>query len=107
MRTKRSNHNLKKVLTPIELEQRGLPSILKIDSWQLKVLVIEGLWENRWLVNFAVDIYIYNDYSLMTEYQKLLTQIGRSILNVVLPEKRKIWLCLTFKDRSKGLVLNL
>lgn len=60
-----------------------------------------------WLVDNAVDVYIYNDLDLMTEYHKKATQIGGFTSNGVFFERRKVRLWLSQKNGLKKVILNL
>lgn len=68
---------------------------------------MQGPRNDCWLVDSAADVHVYNNKRLMTEYRELPTRIRESTLNNVFSEQKKVKLCLSLKDRSEGLVLNL
>lgn len=71
------------------------------------MLLVKGLCYNCWLINLAVDVYIYNNqFLIMEDYNKPI-KIGRSILNRSLLGRKKIQLQLSLKDSSKSFILNL
>lgn len=67
------------------MEKWEKSAALEIDSWQPKILAINGPQHNCWLINLATNIYIYNDWLLMTEYQKQSTKNGGSMLDGISP----------------------
>ena len=108
MQTRGSNWNLKKANTPAGTVEKWEVLVLpEIDSWQPKVLAVEGPRHNYWLVDLAADIHVCNNQLLMTEYQEQPTKIGRSTSDRISPSREKIRLRLGLKNGLEGLVLNL
>lgn len=107
MRTRGSNQHLKKANTLVDIVEKWEESAVpEIDSWQLKVLAIEEPRHSYWLVDSAANIHIYNDQSLMMEYQEQSTKIVGSTSDRISPERGKVRLRLDLKDKSEGLVIN-
>lgn len=77
------------------------------NSWQPKVLVIRRLRQDCWLMDSTIDIHIYNDLKLMTDFIKKPTNIGGSIAGRVCPGRGTIQIRLALKDKREGIVLNL
>lgn len=107
IRIKGSNYSLRKAAASTEPEQKGVPNVLEMDSWQPKIPTIEDPRRNCWLVNSIIDIYICNNQSLMTKYQELPIKIRGSISDRISPGRERIRFYLALMDSSKGLVLNL
>ena len=96
-RTRGSNRNLKK----------AAEAAPKIDSWQPKLLAVEGPRNHCWLVDPPADVHVCNDRSLMTEYKEQPTSVGGSTSNGVSLGRGKVRLRLGLEDNSEGLVLKL
>lgn len=62
----------------------------KLESWQLKVLLIKKFYHNYWLINLAADIYVCNNHSLIIKYHKKLIKIEVFILDRSSSRKKKI-----------------
>ena len=106
MRTRGSNRNLKKANA--EAKNRDAPAATpEVNSWQPRILSVEGPRQNCWLVNSAVDVHVCNDRLLMTEYREHSTKVGGSTFNGVSPRRGKIQLRLGLENNSEGLILNL
>lgn len=54
-----------------------------------------------------MDVYVYNNPKLMTNFYNKQIQIGSFIANKILPGQEKIRLCLSQKNSTKEMVLNL
>ena len=102
MRLRGSNRSLKKTAAAAAAEATP-----EIDSWQPKILAVEGPWNNCWLVDSAADVHVCNDKSLMTEYKEQPTNVGGSTSNGISPGRGKVRLRLSLQDNSEGLILNL
>ena len=106
MRPRKSNRNLKKVNTPLELVEKKEEATPEIDNWLPKVLAVEGPQQNCWLVDSAADVHVCNNQSLITKYCAHTTRIGRSTSHGISPGREKIRRILALKDGSEGLILN-
>ena len=107
MQPKRLNKNLKKANALTELVQKKEETLTpEINSWQTKVLVVKGPQQNCWLIDSVVNVHMCNNWSLMTKNCTHPTKIGGSILDGILPRKRKIRLRLALKDSSESLIFN-
>ncbi len=107
MRTWGSNRSVRKAVTHAESEQKETLAPWEIESWQPRVLAIEGPRGNCWLVDSAADVHLCNDRALMIDYRELPTSIGGSTSNGVSPRRGRVWLRLALKDGSESLILNL
>lgn len=93
-------------LKPEKATNTGTEAATEIESWQSKILAIEGLWDNWLLVDLAANIHVYNNKTLMTDYTEQPIKIGRLLLNRVSPGRRKVRLRLGLEDNLKSLILN-
>ena len=60
------------------------------EAGQPKVLAIKRLYTISWLVDNTIDVSLYNNLDLMTEYHKKPTQIGNSKSYVISLRRGKI-----------------
>lgn len=80
----------KKAVIFAKLEQKEILAILEIKSWQQKILEIKKFCKNCSLVDSTADIYICNNQTLITKYQKLPIKIGSLMFNRISPSKKKV-----------------
>ncbi len=106
MKPRGSNRNLKAASATPATKEETSPGP-EIESWQPKVLSVEGLRHNCWLIDSAADVHICNDRSLMTEYYNKPTRSGGSTSDRSSSGRGKTRLQWSFEDGSEGLVLNL
>lgn len=116
MRTGGSNRNLRKA-SKLENQaastnrdasaNRGATTPSEIHSWQPRVLTVESLWQNCWLVDSAADVHIYNDKLIMTVYQRQPTKVSRSTLHRVSPGRKRVCFRLELENGLESLILNL
>lgn len=104
-----SNRNLHKATLALATPgpKRYVSSLPELKSWQPKVVLVEKPCHNYCFIDLAANIYICNNWFLMTEYYKKLTTIGKSIIDSSSPGKARIQFRLGLKDGNKGMILNL
>ncbi len=109
MKPRRSNRNLQKAASASVTvgTKRDASPLPELESWQPKVLSVEGICHNFWLIDSAADVHVFNDRFLMTEYYKKPTRFGGSKADGLSPGRRRIQLRLGLKDGSERMILNL
>lgn len=106
MKPRGSNRNLMAASTTTATKKETLPAP-KIESWQPRVLSVEGPQHNCWLIDSAADVHVCNNRFFMIKYYNKPIRIGGSTFDGSSPGTGKIRLWLSLEDGSEGFVLNL
>lgn len=81
--------------------------IPELNSWQCKILIVHGPWKNCWFVDSTANVYVCNNFSLMTNYYKRPTNVRGSSSEEISLRRKKIRFCLSQKNDSKSVFLNI
>lgn len=78
----------------------------KINRWQPKILKLQGLKQDYWLINSAANIHICNNLRLMTNFAIRSTKIGGSTSDGILLRQRIVQIRLAMNNGIKRVILN-